>query len=31
LALEQLSKVGFKQINLSHRLEVNALVTAVKE
>jgi tRNA (cmo5U34)-methyltransferase len=31
LALEQLSEVGFKQINLSHRLEVNALVTAVKE
>jgi len=31
LALQQLADVGFKQINLSHRLEVNALVTAVKE
>jgi ubiquinone/menaquinone biosynthesis C-methylase UbiE len=30
LALEQLADTGFKQINLSHRLEVNALVTAVK-
>jgi len=30
LALQQLADVGFKQINLSHRLEVNALVTAVK-
>ena len=31
LALQQLVEVGFKQINLSHRLEVNALVTAIKE
>jgi ubiquinone/menaquinone biosynthesis C-methylase UbiE len=30
LALQQLSEVGFKQINLSHRLEVNALVIAAK-
>ena len=31
LALQQLADAGFKQINLSHRSEVNALVTAVKE
>ena len=30
LALQQLADAGFKQINLSHRLEVNALVIAVK-
>ncbi len=30
LALQQLADTGFKQINLSHRLEVNALVTAIK-
>jgi len=30
LALQQLSDAGFKQIILSHRLEVNALVTAIK-
>ena len=31
LALQQLVDAGFKQINLNHRLEVNALVTAIKE
>jgi ubiquinone/menaquinone biosynthesis C-methylase UbiE len=30
LALQQLSDAGFKHISLSHRLEVNALVTAIK-
>jgi tRNA (cmo5U34)-methyltransferase len=30
LALQQLAESGFKQIKLTHRLEVNALVTAVK-
>lgn len=30
IALQQLSDAGFQQISLSHRLEVNALVTAVK-
>lgn len=29
-ALQQMADTGFKQINLSHRQEVNALVTAVK-
>ena len=31
VALQQLAESGFKQIELTHRLEVNALVTAVKE
>lgn len=30
VALEQLRDAGFSNINLSHRLEVNALVTAIK-
>ena len=30
VALQQLAESGFKQITLTHRLEVNALVTAVK-
>jgi tRNA (cmo5U34)-methyltransferase len=30
VALQQMADSGFKQINLSHRQEVNALVTAVK-
>jgi len=31
VALQQLAESGFKQIGLTHRLEVNALVTAVKD
>ncbi|WP_027157675.1 class I SAM-dependent methyltransferase [Methylobacter luteus] len=30
LALNQLREIGFSQINLSHRMEANALVTAIK-
>ena len=30
IALQQLAESGFKQIELTHRLEVNALVTAIK-